>query len=111
MCGHVTEAWRLFNNLKLVSTLSGIAEKKGVTPGQLVLAWVLAQGEDFIPIPGIKRVKYLLKRCQDLSRDTGFLYLVRIAFCAHSPNNNNTQSMVHPFISVLRRMQRQLMYT
>jgi aryl-alcohol dehydrogenase-like predicted oxidoreductase len=46
-------------NLKLVSTLPGIAEKKGVTPGQPVLAWVLAQGEDFIPIPGIKRVKYL----------------------------------------------------
>ena len=46
-------------NLKLVSTLSAIAEKKGVTPSQLVLAWVLAQGEDFIPIPGTKRVKYL----------------------------------------------------
>jgi aryl-alcohol dehydrogenase-like predicted oxidoreductase len=47
------------DNLKLVSTLSEIAKEKGVTPGQLVLAWVLAQGEDFIPIPGTKRVKYL----------------------------------------------------
>jgi aryl-alcohol dehydrogenase-like predicted oxidoreductase len=46
-------------NLKLVETLSAIAEKKGVTPSQLVLAWVLAQGEDFIPIPGTKRIKYL----------------------------------------------------
>ncbi|RDW74179.1 aldo-keto reductase yakc [Coleophoma crateriformis] len=46
-------------NLKLVETLSGLAKKKGVTPSQLVLAWVLAQGEDFIPIPGTKRVKYL----------------------------------------------------
>lgn len=46
-------------NLKLVSTLSAIAEKKRVTTSQLVLAWVLAQGEDFIPIPGTKRVKYL----------------------------------------------------
>jgi aryl-alcohol dehydrogenase-like predicted oxidoreductase len=46
-------------NLKLVSTLSELAKKKGVTTGQLVLAWVLAQGEDFIPIPGTKRVKYL----------------------------------------------------
>jgi len=46
-------------NLKLVETLSQIAAKKGVTTGQLVLAWVLAQGEDFIPIPGTKRVKYL----------------------------------------------------
>lgn len=47
------------DNLKLVSVLSEIAKKKGVTPGQLVLAWVLAQGDDFIPIPGTKRVKYL----------------------------------------------------
>lgn len=46
-------------NLKLVSTLSSIAAKKGVTSGQLVLAWVLAQGQDFIPIPGTKRIKYL----------------------------------------------------
>lgn len=46
-------------NLKLVSTISELAKKKGVTTGQLVLAWVLAQGEDFIPIPGTKRVKYL----------------------------------------------------
>jgi aryl-alcohol dehydrogenase-like predicted oxidoreductase len=47
------------DNLKLVGVLSDIAAKKGVTPGQLALAWVLAQGEDFIPIPGTKRVKYL----------------------------------------------------
>jgi aryl-alcohol dehydrogenase-like predicted oxidoreductase len=46
-------------NLKLVHTLAEMAEKKGVTPSQLVLAWVLAQGDDFIPIPGTKRVKYL----------------------------------------------------
>lgn len=47
------------DNLKLVQILSKIAEKKGCTPGQLSIAWVLAQGEDFIPIPGTKRVKYL----------------------------------------------------
>lgn len=46
-------------NLKLVKLLSDMAAKKGCTPGQLSLAWVLAQGEDFIPIPGTKRVKYL----------------------------------------------------
>jgi aryl-alcohol dehydrogenase-like predicted oxidoreductase len=34
-----------------------IAEKKGVTPSQLTLAWVLAQGDDFITIPGTKKVK------------------------------------------------------
>ncbi|KAH8660314.1 aldo-keto reductase [Xylariales sp. PMI_506] len=47
------------DNLKLVQLLSDIAQKKGCTPGQLSLAWVLAQGDDFIPIPGTKRVKYL----------------------------------------------------
>lgn len=47
------------DNLKLVQILSDIANKKGCTPGQLSLAWVLAQGQDFIPIPGTKRVKYL----------------------------------------------------
>ncbi|KAK8003256.1 hypothetical protein PG989_002975 [Apiospora arundinis] len=47
------------DNLKLVETLAGVAKEKGCTPGQLALAWVLAQGEDFIPIPGTKRIKYL----------------------------------------------------
>lgn len=47
------------DNMKLVQTIAGMADKKGVTPGQLVLAWVLAQGDDFIPIPGTKRRKYL----------------------------------------------------
>jgi aryl-alcohol dehydrogenase-like predicted oxidoreductase len=47
------------DNLKLVSKIAELAKKKDVTTGQLVLAWVLAQGEDFIPIPGTKRVKYL----------------------------------------------------
>lgn len=47
------------DNLKLVETLAGIAEKKGCTTGQLVIAWVMAQGDDFLPIPGTKRVKYL----------------------------------------------------
>jgi aryl-alcohol dehydrogenase-like predicted oxidoreductase len=36
-----------------------IAEEKGVTPGQLALAWVLHQGEDIVPIPGTKRRSYL----------------------------------------------------
>ena len=36
-----------------------LADRKGVTPGQLALAWVLAQGEDVVPIPGTKRVSYL----------------------------------------------------
>ncbi|MGN6403027.1 aldo/keto reductase [Sinomonas sp.] len=46
-------------NLRLVEEVKAIAERKGVTPGQIALAWVLAQGDDVVPIPGTKRVKYL----------------------------------------------------
>jgi len=47
------------DNLKLVHILESIAKEKGCTSGQLSLAWVMAQGDDFLPIPGTKRVKYL----------------------------------------------------
>jgi aryl-alcohol dehydrogenase-like predicted oxidoreductase len=46
-------------NLDLVERVTQIAEEKGVAPGQLALAWVLAQGQDVVPIPGTKRRKYL----------------------------------------------------
>jgi aryl-alcohol dehydrogenase-like predicted oxidoreductase len=46
-------------NLDLVGKVEEIAKEKGVTPSQLALAWVLAQGDDIAPIPGTKRVKYL----------------------------------------------------
>lgn len=46
-------------NLKLVEIIRQIAVKKNCTPAQMALAWVLAQGEDVIPIPGTKRRKYL----------------------------------------------------
>ena len=46
-------------NLALVEKIKEIADAKGSTPGQLALAWVLAQGDDVAPIPGTKRVKYL----------------------------------------------------
>ena len=46
-------------NLKLVARVTELAREKGVTPGQLALAWVLAQGEDVVPIPGTKRRRYL----------------------------------------------------
>jgi aryl-alcohol dehydrogenase-like predicted oxidoreductase len=46
-------------NLVLVDKVRRIAEDKGATPGQLALAWVLAQGDDVVPIPGTKRVAYL----------------------------------------------------
>jgi len=46
-------------NLQLVNQLTSIANKKGCTPGQLTLAWILAQGDDFIPIPGTSKIKNL----------------------------------------------------
>jgi aryl-alcohol dehydrogenase-like predicted oxidoreductase len=49
----------LDRNLALVRGVEGLAEIKGVRPTQLALAWVLAQGDSIIPIPGTKRVTYL----------------------------------------------------
>ena len=46
-------------NIELVGEVEAMASEKGCTAAQLALAWVLAQGEDIVPIPGTKRVKYL----------------------------------------------------
>jgi aryl-alcohol dehydrogenase-like predicted oxidoreductase len=46
-------------NLELAAKVGEIADEKGVTPAQLALAWVLAQGDDLVPIPGTKRRTYL----------------------------------------------------
>ena len=46
-------------NIELVERVREIAEEKRVTPAQLGLAWVLRQGDDIVPIPGTKRVRYL----------------------------------------------------
>ena len=47
------------NNNRLVLEFANFASTKNCTPAQLALAWVLAQGEDIIPIPGTKKRKYL----------------------------------------------------
>lgn len=49
----------LTNNLNLTAALAAFAAEKGITSAQLALAWVLAQGDDVIPIPGTKKRKYL----------------------------------------------------
>jgi len=46
-------------NLDLVKKIEELANAQGCTPSQLALAWVLAQGDDILPIPGTKRTKYL----------------------------------------------------
>jgi aryl-alcohol dehydrogenase-like predicted oxidoreductase len=51
------ENWQ--RNMELVERIEEIASEKGVKPGQLALAWVMAQGDDVAPIPGTKRRSYL----------------------------------------------------
>ena len=46
-------------NQAIVDAVRTLADAKNITPGQLALAWVLAQGDDVVPIPGTKRVKYM----------------------------------------------------
>jgi aryl-alcohol dehydrogenase-like predicted oxidoreductase len=53
------QSGNLQQNLKLVEKIEQMASVKGIKPGQLALAWVLAQGEDIVPIPGTKRRTYL----------------------------------------------------
>lgn len=47
------------HNLKLVEALTQMAEARGCAPAQLALAWLLAQGDDIVPIPGARRIKHL----------------------------------------------------
>ncbi len=48
-------------NLGLVHRVAEIAQRKGCTPGQLALAWLLAQGDDVVAIPGTKRTERLIE--------------------------------------------------
>jgi aryl-alcohol dehydrogenase-like predicted oxidoreductase len=48
-----------YKNLQLVEQVKAIAVEKSITPSQIALAWLLAQGQDIVPIPGTKRRKYL----------------------------------------------------
>jgi aryl-alcohol dehydrogenase-like predicted oxidoreductase len=54
-------------NIQLVREIGEMAEEKGCTPAQLALAWVLAQGQDIVPIPGTKRRTYLQQNIGALS--------------------------------------------
>jgi aryl-alcohol dehydrogenase-like predicted oxidoreductase len=51
-------------NMALVGVVQEIAQAKGASPGQVALAWLLAQGLDIVPIPGTKRLKYLEENAQ-----------------------------------------------
>jgi len=53
------ESENFAKNLELVDRVAAVARKKGVTPGQVALAWLLRQGDDIVPIPGTARVRHL----------------------------------------------------
>jgi len=53
------QADNLARNVLLVERLGAVASTRGCTPAQLALAWVLAQGDDIVPIPGTKRRRWL----------------------------------------------------
>jgi len=56
-------------NLELVKKVEEIAKEKNITAAQLALAWVMAQGEDIVPIPGTKRIKYLVENASSVDVD------------------------------------------
>ncbi len=58
MLGAISRAFvegNVEHNLAIADAVRGLAQRKGATPAQIALAWVLAQGEDIPPIPGTKR--------------------------------------------------------
>ncbi len=65
-------------NLELVERVEAMAGEKGVTPGQLALAWVLARGEDVVPIPGTKHLEYLEEDLAALEVDLSEADLARL---------------------------------
>lgn len=65
-------------NLDLVERVSELAADKGCEPSQLALAWLLAQGDDIVPIPGTKRIKYLEENVGSLTVELTAADLARI---------------------------------
>jgi aryl-alcohol dehydrogenase-like predicted oxidoreductase len=55
-----------YKNLELVNKVKEIADEKGAKPGQIALAWVLAQGSNVVPIPGTKHIEYLRENIEAL---------------------------------------------
>jgi len=69
-------------NLKLEERIEQLAREKSCTPAQLALAWLLAQGDDIVPIPGTKRKKYLEENAQAVQIKLDARDLARVAEAA-----------------------------
>jgi aryl-alcohol dehydrogenase-like predicted oxidoreductase len=69
-------------NLELVKTIEALARKRGVSPAQVSLAWLLAQGEDIVPIPGTKQKKWLEQNVAavDLALEQEEIEVLSLAF-------------------------------
>lgn len=65
-------------NLEVVKKVEEIANEKGCLPSQLALAWVIAQGENIVPIPGTKRLKYLEQNAESVNIELSAADLSRI---------------------------------
>jgi aryl-alcohol dehydrogenase-like predicted oxidoreductase len=78
------ERENLERNVALLEKLDGLAERVGCTTGQLAIAWVLAQGDDVVPIPGTKRVARLEENAgaADVTLDADVLAELDAAFPA-----------------------------
>ena len=72
-------------NLQLAAKVGGLAAEKGITAAQLALAWVLAQGDDIVPIPGTKRRSYLEQNAGALDVELTPEDLARVAEAIDAP--------------------------
>jgi aryl-alcohol dehydrogenase-like predicted oxidoreductase len=95
------EGGNFAKNLKLVDKVRELAGRKGCTPAQLALAWVLAQGAHVVPIPGTKRIRYLDENlgALDVALDAGDLAAIDEVF----PRDVAAGTRYHPSMMSLLR--------
>ncbi|MDU6410395.1 MAG: aldo/keto reductase [Yersiniaceae bacterium] len=88
-------------NLALVEKVKTLAQEKGVTPAQLALAWVLAQGEHIVPIPGTKRRRYLEENIAalDVTLHHSELAAIEAIFPYHAAAGGRYQDHVMPMLN------------
>src|SRR5208283_3137247 len=83
----------LKQNLTLAERVKELAQEKGITPGQLALAWVLHRGEHVVPIPGTKRVSYLEENLAAADIELSEAEVERIAQAVPAPAGDRYDEM------------------
>jgi len=83
----------LKQNLRLAERVKELAQEKGITPGQLALAWVLHRGEHVVPIPGTKRVSYLEENLAAADIELSEAEVERIAQAVPAPAGDRYDEM------------------